>query len=205
MTDDATRGPDPAAMLAVAEEQQARALRLLEPDGAVIYGAWGVAWLVGPGLMWLSRAHDVLPIGVAGAVFAALLLGAGAVTAVHVGRRTQGVQGVSQQTGALHGWSWFLGFATLTAIMAATARAGASDDLLALLWTALSCLVVGVLYMAAGALWRDLVQYSIGVWILVIGAAGALAGVPTNQLLMSLAGGGVFLGAAALSRLRRRA
>ncbi len=205
MTDQDAGSTDLARMLALAEREQARTRQLLAPDSAVLYGAWGLAWLVGPGLMWLAAAHDLLPLGLAGGVFAALLVGAAVVTAVHLRRSTAGVIGVSSVTGAMYGWSWFAGFAALAVTMQAAARAGAGDDLLQLLWTALSCLVVGVLYMASGAMWRDATQFAIGVWILLVGAVGALFGVPANLLLMSLAGGGGFLLVAVLARLRRTA
>lgn len=197
--------PDLARMLSLAEGERARASALLQPNLALIYAAWGLAWLVGPGLMWLAVTRDVLPVAVAGIVYALALAAAAVTTAVHTGRRATGISGVSQRVGAMYGWSWFLGFAALVAIMWSVTSAGASEELLRILWVALSCLVVGVLYLAAGALWQDVVQYAIGAWILVVGAAGALLGSPANLLVMSLAGGGVFLAGAAVSALRRSA
>lgn len=75
----------------------------------------------------------------------------------------------------------------------------------ALLGPALSLLVVGLLYLGGGAVWRDRMQYGLGVWILAIDAVSVFAGVPGNYLLLSLAGGGGFLAAAAWFAVRRRA
>ncbi len=198
------RDGDPARMLSIAESERSRTSVLLEPDGAVLYGSWGLAWLIGAGLMWLAAEHALLPFGLAGGIFGVLLVAAGVVTAVHSGRRSAGIAGPSRRIGAMYGWSWFLGFGALVAIMWAAGSSGASEDLLRLLWPALSCLVVGLLYLAAGALWQDTTQYAIGAWVLIVGTLGALLGAPTNLLVMSVTGGGVFLAAAAASRLRRR-
>jgi len=54
-------------------------------------------------------------------------------------------------------------------------------------------------------LWRDRVQYGLGIWILAVDAVSVFAGVPGNYLLLSLAGGGGFLAAAASFAARRRA
>ncbi len=204
MADDDDVTPDLAAMLAVAEAQQRRTAQQVSPDESLLYGAWGLAWLVGAGTMWLALARDVLPEATGGTVFFACVLAAMAFTVAHSARRGRGVVGVSSATGAMYGWAWFLGFGSLAVVMSATYRAGASEELLRILWTALSCLVVGVLYLGAGALWRDRTQYVVGAWILVVGAVGALAGSPGNLAVMSLGGGGGFLAAAVVVRLRGR-
>jgi hypothetical protein len=71
-------GDDPQAMLGLLENERVRAVQALEPDPRLIYGSWGAAWAVGFLLMW-SAARDApldLPLGVAGALFAACLLSA---------------------------------------------------------------------------------------------------------------------------------
>jgi hypothetical protein len=203
--DDEDAAPDLAAMLAVAESEQRRTAEQLGPDESLIYGAWGLAWLVGAGSMWLSLGPRVVPEALAGSVFFVCIVSAMVFTVIHSMRRGSGVVGVSARTGAMYGWAWLLGFAAVAVIQWAAADAGASPELLRVLWTALSCLIVGVLYLAGGALWQDRTQYVCGIWILVVGAAGALFGSPGNLIVMSLGGGGGFLLAAAVARLRRRA
>ena len=87
--------------------------------------------------------------------------------------------------------------------MAGAERAGVSRDIIGLLRSAGAGLVVGLLYLAGGALWQDRVQYGLGLWILLASRAGALVGTPGIYLVMSLAGGGGFLLAAASHSLRR--
>jgi hypothetical protein len=198
--------PDPQAMLGLLESERIRAARALDPDPRLIYGSWGTAWVVGFLLLW-SAVRDGpldLPLGLAGALFAACLLGAAAVTVVHIGRRSAGIRGVSSRVGAMYGWAWFLAFACLTVVMTGAERAGLPDATLGLLWSTLSGLVVGTLYLAGGALWQDAVQYGLGLWILVASAAGSLAGYPGAYLTMAVGGGGGLLLAAAYFTLRGR-
>lgn len=199
--------PDAAAILAALEADRARAAAAIEPDVRLLYGVWGAAWLVGFALLYGARAPDppvVVPVALAQVTFAACIAGAVVVTGSHLARRFAGVRGVSSSTGGMYGGAWLLGFGTLTAIMAGTARAGVDDAVLGLLWSTGSGLLVGVLYVAGGALWQDRAQFGLGAWILVTSAAGALAGTPAVYLVMSLAGGGGFLLAAAWFAVRAR-
>lgn len=201
---DESRGEDPAVLLAMVERERERTIRAIEPDARLIYGLWGSAWLIGFLLMWLARREDPSLDGtVAGIAYAGLMIAAIVVTIVHTMRRTAGVRGVSSRVGAMHGWSWFLGFAALTAVMNTAMRAGASDELIGILWPALSGLVVGLLYLAGGALWQDRFQYGLGLWILVSSSVGALAGYPGVYLVMAVCGGGGFLLATAFFTVRR--
>lgn len=121
-TDTDETGPrlSPAELLALAENQRARTNAALDVDGRLLLGAWGLAWLLGFGLFWLaSPFRDGAPllavsIPVVSVVYAALLLSAAVVTAVHIVRRSRGVRGLSARQGAMHGWAWMLGFVAVT-------------------------------------------------------------------------------------------
>ena len=185
---------DPREALALLDGERSRTQRHLEPDARLLYGVWGVAWLVGFLALWsASTGAGPLSRTVAGVVFAGCIAGAVVVTAVHSVRRLAGVRGVSSTTGAMYGWAWLLGFGALSAIMAGASRGGASSEVLAVLAPAVSALVVGLLYLAGGALWQDRTQFGLGVWILVAGSVAAVTGWPTNELVMALLGGGGFL------------
>lgn len=195
----------PGELLAMVEAEQARTTAAIEPDPRLLYGAWGLAWFVGFAALYVARAEagpvEVAPT-VAGITHFVLLLSALMVTGVHMARRFAGVRGLSSRIGAMYGWAWLVGFAALAAIMAGAQRAGVEDPVVGLLWSAGSGLVVGMLYLAGGALWQDRVQYGLGAWILLASGGGALAGTPSVYLVMSLAGGGGFLLAAAGLALR---
>ncbi|MEP6761707.1 MAG: hypothetical protein ABJA93_10135 [Sporichthyaceae bacterium] len=205
---DARLGDDRTAaeLLDLVAAERASIRAAIEPDPRVVYGVWGVAWLVGFACMYAAHGGGPVDVadGVAGVVFFVLLVAAALLTAVHMSRRLAGFRGVTRRAGAMYGWAWLLGFASLAAIMTALNRGGLSDTELGLAWSAGSGLVAGLLYLAGGALWQDRVQYGLGAWIVVVSGAGALAGSPAIYLVMSLAGGGGFLLAAATFALRSR-
>jgi hypothetical protein len=200
---------DPAEQLRLVADQDARTRAALTPDERLLFAAWGIAWLVGFGVIWLAapgrEGGPILPVPgwSVGLLFFLLLVTAGAVTAVHSVRVGRGVSGASARTGAMYGWGWFLGFAMLPAIVVGAERLGAPDEVTALLWPAVSALIVGLMYIGGAAAWDDPSQFVIGAWIMVTTAVGCLLGLAVLYLVMSLAGGGGFLAAAAWFAVRR--
>jgi hypothetical protein len=198
---------DLAASAALIAEQRARVAAETDVDPRLLFGVWGAAWLLGFGALW-SVAGDRPRLGwsptAAGIVFAALLLAAMVLTAVHLARRTSGVHGTSAVQGAMYGWAWFLGFVTVFALPAALSRAGADDVVVQVTMTLVPPLLVGVLYMAGAAIWQDRTQLALGVWILVVTIAASFAGTPGMFAVMALAGGGGMLVAALAAHVRRR-
>jgi len=196
----------PEESLAVISAQRREAVRSLQVDPVPILGMWGLAWLVGFGACYLAAADGpgpFLPAWVAGIL---LGLAFAAALAVSVGQglwRGRGIEGPSRRVGAMYGWSWLLAFGGLYAVNLGLLRQGLPEDLGPLLWSGTSLLVVGLLYLAGGMLWSDRVQYALGAWTLVAGAASVSAGVPGNFAVLSLAGGGGFLVAAVVARARR--
>lgn len=177
------------------------------PSGAFLFLLWGTVWLVGYGFMWASTGRDGTPSGVAAFTAVGLGVVGTAATLWHVLHRSRGLVGATARTGALYGWSWGIGFTAQALIVTALAQAGAPPEVSALAGNALAALVVGLLYLAGGALWDDLPMYLLGGWIALVGAAAALVGLPGTYLAMALAGGGGMLVAGtyvALHERRRR-
>ncbi|WNB85676.1 hypothetical protein [Cellulomonas sp. ATA003] len=198
---------DPATSAAVIAAQRARVLDETDVDGRLLFGVWGVAWLLGYGAMYLVAGDAPLldwSPAAAGGIFAGLLLSAALVTAVHIARRTSGVHGESAERGAMYGWAWFGGFAGVFALAVALNRAGADPVVVETAMSIVSPLVVGVLYVAGAAIWRDRAQFALGAWILVVTIAAALVGMPHLLAVMALAGGGGMLVGAAVEGVRRR-
>jgi hypothetical protein len=198
---------DPAASAALIDAQRARVAVETDVDGRLLFGAWGVAWLLGFGALFLVAGDEpVVDVerGYAGLFFAAVLVAAMVVTAVHLARRTAGVRGTSATQGAMYGWSWFVGFGGLTVLSLALGRAGANEDVMATTWTIAPPLLVGVLYMAGAAIWQDRTQFALGVWISVVTMVAAIVGGPGMLAVMALAGGGGMIVAAFSTEVRRR-
>lgn len=204
---------DPAEGLRIIAAQTAK-VRSREPDTRLIFGAWGVAWLLGYLALYLTTTGRVgqpsttdgvaQPATWAFAVFGACIVGAMVFTVVHSTRANDGIQGVSASFGAMYGWTWCLGFVGMSVMLGGLARAGASPEVMSLAANACACLLVGVLYMAGGAFWQDRQQYAIGVWIILVAAVAVFAGLPDTYLVMAVLGGGGFFVGMVLEHLRRR-
>lgn len=200
-------GLTPAEGLALVQQQTARVRAGTDVRLELLYGAWGVAWLLGFAAFWAANSGSapVRPSGpVAGSVLTVLMLAAVVVTVGHTSRQTRGVSSPDALRGALYGWTWPISFAGLTAVLVTLARRGADPALLDVLWPAASCLLVAALYMMGSAVWRDPHMFALGAWFAVCVVAGVLVGLPGMFAVMSLAGGGGFLVTAAWFAVRRR-
>ncbi|MFC8600643.1 hypothetical protein [Isoptericola sp. NPDC057191] len=201
-------GPGDGAGLGAADslrlirQQQDRARAALEPDGRALYGAWGVAWLAGYLVLWSSARDQGQPAAWAFWVFAVAIAAAVVFTMVHTISRTAGTRGVSARTGAMYGWSWMLGFLTLSVFLGGLARAGADGEVMGLASNGGACLVVGLLYLGGAAAFGDRSLFVLGAWILLVAAAATFAGLPSTYLVMALAGGGGFLVMAGVEHVR---
>lgn len=196
---------DPALGAAIVAEQRALVRERTDVDARLIFGAWGVAWVVGFGLMGLEATGALeLPRAATGAVFGLLLVAAGVLTAVHIGVRSAGLRGTSSVQGAMYGWAWALGFAGVTTLGVTLAREGVDPEVMATVMTIASTTLVAGLYMAGGAVWNDRVQFTLGAWIGITTIVATVIGYPAMQLVMAVAGGGGMLVAALVDHLRRR-
>jgi hypothetical protein len=190
-----------AEALAIVEREQGHAAERLSPDARLLFAVWGVTWGAGFLLLWLTAGDEPTldSPAVGGVVFGVLMVAAMLVTGIHIGRRVRGVHGRSATTGQRYAAAWIVAFAGYGALMAGLDRAGASDEVLELMSPLLACLVVGLMYMAGGALWDDPSQFLLGAWITVAVGVAAIVGVPDHLLVMSVLGGGGFLVGAALA------
>jgi len=196
-----------AESLALIEAQRRRVTAQIEPDIRLLYGVWGLALLVGEAAFFFAYWENspiAIPLPVAGVTLFVSLVAAMVTMGVHIGRRVAGVRGNSSRQGKFYGWTWTVGFICLGAIITGAGRAGADDETIALLWAAGSGLVIGLLYMAGGAMWLDRTQFTLGAWFAVVSGAGAIAGLPWLYLVLSIAGGGGLLVVAALVAARTR-
>lgn len=197
----------PAEMLRMIRQQQEAARDATEPDGRLLFAAWGLAWLIGYLAMWYTARDTGQPADWAGWVLAGTIVGAVGFTIVHSITRTAGLRGTSARVGAMYGWAWFLGFTAFGVLVGAMGDAGASNEVMALAANGFACLVVGLMYIAGGLLFEETRMYALGAWMLVTAVVAALAGMPNTYLVMALAGGGGFLVMAAVEqwfRARRR-
>jgi hypothetical protein len=196
---------DPAAARAIIDAQSTRVRAGAYSDARLIFGVWAVAWSVGYGLLWATSSGgvDATPWW-AWAVFGLLMASGVAATIVHSLRQMSGVAGVSRTTGAMYGWSWFVAFLGGQGIVGALAGGGLPDETVALLANGISALIVGIQYMAGGALCQDRAQFGLGIWMVLVAAVATIVGLPGTFAVMCLAGGGGMALGVLLAQLARR-
>ncbi|MFD3458699.1 ABC transporter permease [Nocardia fluminea] len=173
-------------------------------DNRPIYLSFGLAWLVGHGTFALSHGPNPLldlPGFVPTALLGVGLLAAMIVTTVVSLRAQRGATKGEAVVGNLLGASWLIGFAALFFLITALGST-LSADTAATLWPTGSGLIVGLLYLAGGAAYRDVLQYSLGAWLAVSSTAALFLDGAALYWALALAGGGSYLLAAALEPRR---
>jgi putative effector of murein hydrolase LrgA (UPF0299 family) len=73
-----------------------------------------------------------------------------------------------------------------------------------LMFSALSTAVVGTLYVAGAAMWRDRSMFVLGIWVSIVNVAGVLAGPGWHALFVAVAAGGGLLVTGVVTHLRWR-
>ncbi|MFD4431100.1 ABC transporter permease [Nocardia sp. NPDC058497] len=186
-------------------ETRPSALRVLL-DNRPSYLSFGMAWLVGHGAYALSHGDDPLlrlPAAVPSALLIAGLAIAMVVTSIVTMKAQRGVTGRDAMVGNLLAVSWLIGFGALFFVISALSSALAQDDLKMLLWPTGSGLIVGLLYLAGGAAYRDVLQYALGAWLALTSSAALFLDGASPYWVLAIAGGGSYLVAAALEPRRR--
>lgn len=189
---------DPAAMLDLVRSQQERVTKQLAAEVPLILLAWGIAWFVGFGLLWLIDGAEpvvAVPLAVAVVVFIVLMVGALVATAILGIRSGRGIRPSAEAafTGAVYGWSWTIAFVAMFVFGTALIRNGMPPDLANIYYPTASTLLVGLLYFVGGGIWQAKPLLWLGGWIIVVALVAPFFGYPAHYLVFSLAGGGVFL------------
>lgn len=172
-------------------------------DNRVAYLGFAFGYVFGHGAAWLSRAGVVampswlpitlLAIGILmGTVFA--------TTASLRARRTASPE--RQRAEKLVSTAWVTGFVALGLAITGLSSAFNLPDLQTVLWPAGSAIVVGMIYVAEGAVRGISLHLNLGSWLALVGAATLF--LPETPFFGALAvlGGGAYLVASVLERRR---
>jgi uncharacterized membrane protein YkvI len=203
--DEALDVQEAAAILADARD---RALRELRASYPLLFAVWGLFFLIGYGVLWLSvrGQHPYTGPTPAALLVLTLLLAAAAVTTVmSAGRAFTGIGGASAVQRRVHGLALALGVVGVFTLEGALAHAHASDSLLGVYGAVAPMLVAGVVYAASPAIWQDWSTRTLGAWVVLVAAGSAYAG-PVG--VWGVAGLGAAVGfwvMAAVARRRERA
>lgn len=175
-------------------------------DNRPSYLAWGLAYLVGYTTHALAAGPTPmlpLPAFVPVLVLSLCLLTATTVTTVNVVRAQRGVTGPAAVPGKMFAGAWVTGFGALVLLITALGRDLDTSRLSMLMFPAGSALVVGLLYLMGGALDRDLLQYTLGTTLALVGTAAVFLGLSGLYWVLALVVAGLYLTAAALEPRRR--
>ena len=205
-TDD--RSPLEAARAAdILQEAGQRARRQLRVRHQATYAFWGLVLLLGYGGMWLAvRGQHPFhgPNPVAFAVVA--LLGNASVMAGGAEARAHGgVGGLSVVRRRVHFLVVLAGLAALFALEGALVRAGADRAVVGVFEASAPILLAGLFYLTASAARLDWPLLGLGLWLVVVAAAGCFAGPAGVWGVDGLAAGLAFLLMAVLDPWLRRA
>jgi Na+-transporting methylmalonyl-CoA/oxaloacetate decarboxylase beta subunit len=198
-----------AESLELIRKEQAAAARTLELNPLLYYVPWGVAWLVGFGLLFLrfgpdDRVFVNLPDWLPLVSLFTLMALAMVTTTVLTTSRGRAVQGRSSWQGTAYGFTWFLSFAGVGSTLSHFARLLPEPEQ-GLLWASASVGLVATLYMAGAAVWTSRDMFIFGAWLTVINIAGVAAGPGWHSLIIGIGGGGglILLGLLLWLRARR--
>jgi hypothetical protein len=187
-----SENPTAADALAEIDATQRRTTRALRPSPLGMFVPWGLGYVLAFGGVWLAL-RGLLP----GGLIPFLLIVAAVVplvsTSITLRRSSHGVVGPSRRTGAMYGSAWLLGFIALGAVNTRLGDLGMPAATQSLLWSGSALVVVGLLYLAGGALFDHVPQYVLGVWMLISAVVSVLVGYPANFLVLAVLGGGGFI------------
>lgn len=196
--DQADATPSAAEMMALLQAQQRSTSGHLGGPVPLILVTWGVTWLVGFLILWVSGggiAGIELAIQTALALCAAILFFAVAISAGLGIWSSRGIRpgAASAFQGAVYGISWSVSLIAAWFIGSGLVANGMSAELASLYFPSAMGLVVGILYLAGAAIWRAIPLLVAGPWLLLISGVAPYLGAPNNNLLMAIGGGGAFL------------
>ncbi|MFC0530074.1 transporter [Phytohabitans kaempferiae] len=193
-TDDDAPPASPAESLELIQREQAAASRSVALSPLVYFLPWGVAWLVGFGLLFLRHGPDDrvfvhLPAWLP--LTALFTLGALAMVSTVVVSAEKGrhVEGRSSWQGMAYGFAWFFAFAGVGSTVSRFDQF-LPEPQRGLLWASVSVGTVGVMYMAGAAIWLSRDMFVLGAWLTLINIVGVYAGPGWHSLLIAVGGGG---------------
>jgi hypothetical protein len=180
------------------DTQQHEFVATIRHNVRLMHVAWGTAWLVGFGLVFLHNGPHDKPIvgGLPGwlplTVLFVLLVAAGVVTVLLGVRVFGGADGDTLRRGKWYGMAWLIGYLGLV-LTIGTVTHGMTSDQAGLVWGATATGLTAVLHLAGSAIWLDRAQFRLGVYVIVVNFVAAGAGAGWQSLILAVAGGGVMV------------
>jgi hypothetical protein len=178
---DVDSGTDMDAQGAAVIMQQARdrAQRELTINRSAIFAAWGLVYLLGYGVVWLSVRGQRLyhaPAGWALALLVVLAAMALAFTAAVTDRATSGVGGLSVMKRRIYSLALAAGLLGVIIMQVALRHNGAGQGVIGVFTASSPLLVAGVILVAGTAAWLNWYMFGLGIWLIAVAACSGFAG-----------------------------
>ncbi|MFD5824293.1 ABC transporter permease [Lentzea sp. NPDC060358] len=174
-----------------------------EVDNRAAYLGFAFAYVFGHGSSLLSRSGAVLMPGWLPVALLGTGLAAGTVFATLSSLRAQrGAPEARRRAERLVGTAWITGFAALALAITGLSTVFEHPELPTVLWPAGSSIVVGLIYIAEGAVRRNALHYNLGTWLALVASASLFVPAPGLFGVLAVLGGSAYLLAAFLERRR---
>ncbi len=194
-----------AVILQEAREKARHELTIRHP---AVYTVWGVVYLIGYGVIWLTvrGQHPYrAPSGAAiSGVFVLAAIGL-AITASLVSRATSGVEGASDQQRRIYYFAVATGYLGFILMDIALSHAGASQSVIGVFGASGPVYLIGIAFAVSSATRASWSVFGLGIWLIAAAALSGFAGARAVWGVLALAVGAGFLGAAAVQLARSRA
>ncbi len=178
-----------------------------EVDNRAAYAGFGLAYVLGHGAA--AASHGDTPLLRLPGWLPMTLLGTGLVVGIVQAtiaalRAQRGATAPDVLAGRMLGAAWIVAFTALALAVTGLTSALDAPELQSVLWPAGSGLIVGLLYLAEGAVRRNVLHYGLGVWIALTSAAALSLDAPGLYWVLAVAGGGAYSLATAFEHRRLR-
>ncbi|MCG8921046.1 ABC transporter permease [Lentzea sp. CC55] len=177
-----------------------------EVDNRAAYLGFAFAYVFGHGSALLSRAELVTMPGWLPIALLATGLVAGTVFAMTASLRAQRFAPASRRRAEkLVGTAWVTGFAALALAVTGLSTVFEKPELQTVLWPAGSTIVVGLIYIAEGAVRGNALHHNLGTWLALVAAAALFVPGAGFFGVLAVLGGAAYLLAAFLESRRLNA
>jgi hypothetical protein len=184
-----------AEAAAIIREAGQRARQEFRVSHRVTFTIWGLGLLLGYGALWLAARGQRPFHGPDPAAFATVVLLANASAAAGLlsARADTGVGGLSAVRQRIHFLSVLAGLGAVFTLEGALVHAGAGRPVIGVFEASAPVLVAGLFYVITSAVWLDWPVLGLGIWLIVVAAAGGFAGPAGVWGVDALAAGLAFL------------
>jgi hypothetical protein len=174
-----------------------------EVDNRAAYLGFAFGYVFGHGAALLSGSGAVLMPSWLPITLLATGILTGTVFAMTASLRAQRAASPARRRAEkLVGAAWITGFAALALAVTGLSTVFGQPELQTVLWPAGSTIVVGLIYIAEGAVRGNALHYNLGTWLALVAAATLFVPGAAFFGVLAVLGGGAYLVAAVLERRR---